>query len=785
MLLASLVVANSPGVADAQSAPLASSPGSSLPAAVLRDLPLGGNVFAMAETMQPEAVTDRFNNGGLNAAGAARAGAFLASWSQTQYRVGDVNISSPVDGTPLLFPELAWWREVGVATGLMRADVTASGLAVSLEPARGTPHWTGAVEVSGSGGGLVAAPPAGKAPPIARLEDSIGASGMISGPMTDRMGLAAGGSWTSASAFARAPAAAGGQQARSAFAHVTTGPAGRDLRTLVWIQSLETPFALAAVYQQPGAATRDRAVHLQSTFERSGRDETAWRVTGAYTRRSRTSDHDPVSNFVADRLTDGPIPSLVETGDGVEQRWSVSARVAPPWSVRRHAVVFGGEVAGIAARAQPSFRGTVVEHVDGVPARRWVYANPGLDSQRSAMLVTAFAHDRIRLSESLALDAALRFESANGRARGAAQDITWISWLPSARLRWDLGTPLQFVFTVGGGRSASQLTLNLLAQGDPAAPTAQVFRWDGPLVSRAGPGTAGDPGFSSIDPRLKRPVTDEFAIGLEARPRPALRLGVAGLARRQSSLINVVNTGAPEGSYTTFTIPDDNADLVGTADDQLLTVYNRRPESFGQDRYLLTNPGQEDATMGAVVVSARITTDRLWMWIGGTAAAATGSGGNRGFRAVENDQDALGELFTNPNAATYARGRLFADRAYTIKWTTVWRLPADIRLGAIARYQDGQPFSRMVVVPGLNQGAEAIQAFANGRSRFAFTGTLDVRLQKGFAAGARRVDAILDAYNLLNMTKEVEEYVVTGPRFRETTAIQPPRAIHLGLRLVF
>ncbi len=173
------------------------------------------------------------------------------------------------------------------------------------------------------------------------------------------------------------------------------------------------------------------------------------------------------------------------------------------------------------------------------------------------------------------------------------------------------------------------------------------------------------------------------------------------------------------------------------------------------------------------------------MSIGATASAAIGSGGNRGFRATENDQDASGELFTNPNASTFARGRLFSDRAYVIKWTTVYRFPQDIRLGAIARYQDGQPFSRIVVVPGLNQGAEAIQAFANGRSRFAFTGTLDVRLQKGFAIGATRLAAIFDAYNLLNMTKEVEEYVVTGDRFRETTAVQPPRAFHLGVRMTF
>jgi hypothetical protein len=216
-----------------------------------------------------------------------------------------------------------------------------------------------------------------------------------------------------------------------------------------------------------------------------------------------------------------------------------------------------------------------------------------------------------------------------------------------------------------------------------------------------------------------------------------------------------------------------------------LPVYNRKPESFAQDRYLLTNTGQDAATMGAVIVTARWATDRLFLQIGGTASMATGSGGNRGFRAIENDPDVTGELFANPNAATYARGRLFGDRAYTIKWTTVYRFPWDMQLGAIARYQDGQPFSRMVVVPGLNQGTEAIQAFANGRSRFAFTGSLDLRLQQGFVAGPLRLHVILDGYNVLNTSKEVEEYVVTGPRFRETTAVQPPRTVHLGLRVSF
>lgn len=42
-----------------------------------------------------------------------------------------------------------------------------------------------------------------------------------------------------------------------------------------------------------------------------------------------------------------------------------------------------------------------------------------------------------------------------------------------------------------------------------------------------------------------------------------------------------------------------------------------------------------------------------------------------------------------------------------------------------------------------------------------------------------------DVYNALNMKEEVEEYVVTGPRFRETTAVRPRRSFHLGVRATF
>ena len=179
-------------------------------------------------------------------------------------------------------------------------------------------------------------------------------------------------------------------------------------------------------------------------------------------------------------------------------------------------------------------------------------------------------------------------------------------------------------------------------------------------------------------------------------------------------------------------------------------------------------------------------------------------GGNRSFRVTENDQGMVGELFDDPNADTYSRGRGFFDRAYTIKLATAWRAPGDVRLGIVARYQDGQPFGRLVVVPDLAQGPEAIPATTRGQHfgrtsttdpegrplsaeghRFTHTLTVDARIEKGFRLGSGRLALVAEAFNLLGLRNEVEEDPVWGASFREPTALQPPRVVRLGARFDF
>jgi hypothetical protein len=62
---------------------------------------------------------------------------------------------------------------------------------------------------------------------------------------------------------------------------------------------------------------------------------------------------------------------------------------------------------------------------------------------------------------------------------------------------------------------------------------------------------------------------------------------------------------------------------------------------------------------------------------------------------------------------------------------------------------------------------------------------VDARLEKGFRIGRGRLAAILESFNVLGMANEVEEDVVWGPGYRAVTAVQPPRAFRLGLRLDF
>ena len=209
-----------------------------------------------------------------------------------------------------------------------------------------------------------------------------------------------------------------------------------------------------------------------------------------------------------------------------------------------------------------------------------------------------------------------------------------------------------------------------------------------------------------------------------------------------------------------------------------VTAFSRPAGAYGRDRYLLTNQTGDPATSWALEATVRATTEKLELLVGLGLTEANGPAAAVGFLATENDQDVLGNMFVDPNAQTKARGQLFQDRSHIGKIAAAYHFPWRTTVGAIFRYADGQPFTRLVIAPALTQGPAAVRSYANGGSAFTFVGTIDVRVQKAFTVGRAEVAAVVDVYNLPNLDNEVIEHVVTGPAFRH--ADRAAAAAHRG-----
>jgi hypothetical protein len=741
--------------------------GTALSAEILRELPASGNPFTVLDTMQTEAIGDRFVAAGLNAATPPRLGGLLNSWTQTQIRFGDVTITDPrTGGVPLLLPFTPFFSKVTVATGAMGVDDNASALSMSLEPIAPGETWQRAIDGAGTGGSLIAGGN-GIAPLVDRVDTLGEGSVAFGGPLNDRVRFAGAGAIHSLSHIEGSSSDAKTNRIASGFAHFTVTPSANDsVRAIGWIQRATTP------------AFEDIGVHGQGAWERHFADRPRWRVFAGYTERKRTLSSVSQS-MVVDSLTSDPVSSLFDSGEGSSRRWTVGARVTPNPGSRWPSA--GVDVDNARARVVPSAIGQIREMVDGLPARAWTPIVPSSTDFRHLTTVAAFINEHLT-SGRLTLDAGLRLDRADGSADDAASGITWTTLLPRALVEFHWTQKAAVVLTAGYRRAAYQMPLDVLAIGDPAAPIVDVARWNGttigPAITRIGPGSGGDAAFSSIDPSLDRPVTDELVLAVRAKPFAHFEIELARVTKRESSLLSLADTGVPFSRYSSFYVPDPSyvAASAGPYDRPIAEVFNRPADAYGQDRYLLTNFSGEAAKSWALELNARANSERVTFLAGAALTWAYGSAAAIGYLPTENDQNVLGNLMVDANRESYARGQLFQDRSHVVKMAGVYRFTPRLSVGAIARYQDGQPFARLIAVTqGLTQGPMLIRSYRNGGAAFTYTGTFDVRLQRSWSVGKGEMTLGVDVYNVGHMGKEVDEYVVSGPRFRTPTAIQPPR----------
>jgi hypothetical protein len=766
----------------------------------LRELPGSGEPWSLLETVETAVIADRIDGGGLWAGVPGRTSTHGSSWTQASFLTGALDGTDPLrTGTPLGWPALAGVTAFDAATAALAVDAGPPGTLVSLERAVPPARWSLTAEGSvalGEGraaGTDPSTPTSGPEPPVARHQRGHRLSVAAGGPVTGSLRASLFGEIGEARRFELGGAEPLASELGAAAVRALWTPgAAHEVHVSADLQSLRRPFAGRALFADEALEERDRLGGLDARWRaRAGSGALAWAAAG-HRRGTLEADAGSAAGTL-ERLLAGPPAALPLPGETRRARTdaALGVQLAPrPLGATWHALRLGVQAARTSATVEPpAGRILAGELLGGRAARAWSFGPAGGSEWRGDD-VALYASDAMAIGPSLHLEAGLRFETSGAEARGAAGSIRWTALSPRLAARWQPLGPLSLF--AGYGRYRHRLPLSLAAWGDPGAPRADVFLWNdangdrvfapaerGALVARSGPGAP----VGALDAPLGAPRTEEVVAGVEGR-FGRVRVSLVGVHRDETGLVESVNVGVPASAYTVAFVPDPAGDLVGPQDDQLLPLYSRAPETFGADSFLLTSPAGHDTRHQGVELTVELLTGRVQLLLGATAHRSDGSGAYRGFRPGENDQGLVGDLFDEPNAATHARGRLFSDRAYTIKLSGSWRAPGGVTLGAAARYQDGQPFSRLVLA-ALPQGLTPVHAIPNGRARFTFIATLDVRAEKELAiGGGRRAAVVLDAFNLTQRANEVEEVVVSGGSYRAVTFRQPPRLVRLGLRVL-
>lgn len=761
-------------------------------------LPHSRSAWSLLETAHPFLVSDRIDAGGLGTGEEPLLGQG-SSATQTTFRLDGIDVTDPeTTGTPLLYPDVRAFQSVVV--GSAGLDASAAGPAPSLDLFLKRPGstWSGAAEFTAAPRSMQAL--AGDIAPIARLEewlDGGAAAGGAAGASPARLFVSGRAAHVTRVEREAPESVEGSVRTATARLGANTG-GGNRLDLLAGFSGTTAPLVSRARFADRGLTQSDDSLVLHASWGRR-RASGQWWADGGFQRGVRDADVAASQpGGLMERLQDGPPLALLTSAPSTRQRWSLSGRWMPDarrWLAAAHGLDVGVSVAGTSATTRPGAQPAFGELVNGLPARVWD-ATAG-DSRRSATTLSAFVSDHIPVGDALTVTAALRLDLDRAAAEGAPDRIAWTTLLPRASARWRPFRQGAFSITGGYGWYGHRLPLAYLAVGDPAGVSGTMFRWDDrdgdrgwtsrELTPVAAVGLCCAGGEASrIDDGLRRPVTREFRIGGE-HTIAGWRVAITGLDRREDHLVALVNTGVTLADYTVSYIDDPGVDIAGLQGYAPLPIFDRRPESALRDRYRLTNTSAPPSRFQSFdLVTEHDFGERWFFRFGGTAYRSEGVGTSRGYRPDENDQGLLGEAFVTPNAQTNARGRLFYDRAFMMKVLGAYTAPRVFRGAFVARYQDGQPFARLVLADGLTQGRDLIQAYGRGGQRFTYTVTLDARVAAEWPLGARQSAAlVVEAFNLLNMANEVEEDVVTGPSFRAITAVQPPRVVRLGVRFAF
>lgn len=775
-------------------------------------LPNTRNIWSLLQSQDPSTVTNRLDVGGLETGVPALFGALGASWTENQYRLNGFDVTDPyMPGFPLIDPGLDSLTEFQGIAGAKPASSQGSGVAVSLVSARPSEDFHGSAWMYYSSRGL--------------QSDNFNARlAQFNFPGPERMNnLLDGG----AQLAGKLPPWAG---SLPVFASVSTQQLSKDLGGFAVPIAVRVYRAAADLALFSRSSKRLDLLYSGEHIINSRQGASPLLSPDATARANQNFHHwqarwyqtlNPSTSLTAGFAVVNAIVAS-EFQAGVQGPSTIilpqmSITGAPPLSLAGTRTRY--EAQGLATfmlkgpagahtlnvgidwnRSYVSNRWDALTGLDQILVQkvssevvRW---NTPTEARLHVQNLSEFAQDSWRATKWLNLLLGLRVDTSTGRAAGQAADINWTTLLPHAGFvvpitRWNT------FLKASWARYGHVLQGRYFDFGNANSLGAQILRWndlngDGfAQPSELGQLTQvlGGP-FSSVDPRLSRPFTDEISFGAEQNIGFGLSASVRFFRRDDHRLLAIRNLGVPSSDYDPVHFLDPGNDgVAGTSDDQALTLFDRKPSALGRDFLELCNCGFHASYKG---LEARLAKSFTHSWafaasFAATRTLATTSPGNSVFQA---DTGFIAQLAVDPNTLINAQGRTYFDRAFTGKIAAYYSAPHAFQFAVVASYYDGLPFGRLLFINGFNQGPFFVRATPVGHPggfQTELNSTLDTRVARDFALKKGVLSAYVDVFNILNFNSNTQEADLTSSSFlsRVPLAVEAPRTARLGIRWKF
>jgi len=341
----------------------------------------------------------------------------------------------------------------------------------------------------------------------------------------------------------------------------------------------------------------------------------------------------------------------------------------------------------------------------------------------------------------------------------------WKNWAPRFSGTYDLSGQGKTVLKLSAGKYFDQVGTGTPGP-NPNGTVSQTYPWndiDGDLIFDRGAAvwngfryvggefgtgnvTTSIPNPNPFDPNRKRTWRREFTAGLDHELLPGFRLSAAYFNRREFDAYDDVSADFDQWDnlYSPITATEPGRDgLVGTSDDQTLTVYSLNPGVTLVGEFAINDDRLGVKYHGLEIVGTK-------RYSGGTTILA-------GYTYSRETQDLVS--LETPNDARVNADGISGGRRHNFKASGSAELPFRVLLGANLLVMSGQPITRTVSIGGctatittgcLLQGNDTVNAEPRGSVELPGRYQIDLRLGRLFNLNGQRFELGLDAYNLTN-----------------------------------